>query len=67
MQRGQLLDARAYLLIRGWVDPVLRVEVVDSDDPTPYWLLSTRHPESIAAAIAAARDAAGIKPRTPGK
>lgn len=53
--RGPGLDARAHLVLRGWVDPVLRVEVLDPDDPAPYWLLSTRRPEELAAAIEAAR------------
>ena len=55
LERGPRLDARAYLLIRGWVRPVLRVEVLDPEDPTPYWLISTRHPEKLADAIRAAR------------
>ena len=57
LQRGQKLDARAWLLIRGWVAPVVTVAVVDDGDPTPYWLLSTRNPEALAAAIAQAKDA----------
>lgn len=47
LQRGQKLDARAWLMIRGWIDPVVRVTIEDSQDPTPYWLLSTRHPEKL--------------------
>lgn len=54
-ERGPLLDARAYLLIRGWVGPVLKVEILDPQDPTPYWLISTRRPQELAAAIRAAR------------
>lgn len=61
VQRGQRLDARAYLLIRGWVDPVLKAGVDDVDDPTPYWLVSTRNPAALAAALEATRQ------RTPGK
>ena len=61
MERGQRLDARAYLLIRGWVDPVVRVEVDDAADPTPYWLVSTRNPSELAKALEASRQ------RTPGK
>lgn len=57
-ERGPGLDARAHLLLRGWVDPVARIPVLDADDPTPYWLLSTRRPEELAAAIAAARPVA---------
>lgn len=54
-ERGTRLDARAFLMIRGWVDPVLKVSIEDADDPTPYWLISTRHPERLAQAIEAAR------------
>ncbi|MGV3732902.1 MAG: DUF3093 domain-containing protein [Microcella sp.] len=53
--RGVELDARAHLVLRPDIDPVLRVALDDPDDPTPYWLLSTRQPEQLAAAIAAAR------------
>jgi hypothetical protein len=53
--RGVDLDARAYLCLRGWVDPVLRVEVTDPDDPTPYWVVSTRRPDQLADALRAAR------------
>jgi hypothetical protein len=50
-ERGPLLDARAYLCIRGWVDPVVRVHLADPEDPTPYWLVSTRHPSELSAAL----------------
>ncbi len=58
VQRGRVLDARAWLLIRGWVSPVVRIEVADEGDPTPYWLVSSRHPEQLASAITEARSAA---------
>ena len=51
IERGTGLDARAYLVIRGWIKPVVRVPVVDRADPTPYWLISTRRPKELAAAI----------------
>jgi hypothetical protein len=50
-QRGPNLDARAWLCLRGWIDPVVRVEVLDPEDPTPYWLVSTRNPERLIAAL----------------
>lgn len=50
-ERGVRLDARAYLLIRGWVPGVVRVELDDPSDPTPYWLVSSRHPRRLAAAL----------------
>ena len=50
-QRGTALDARAWLLIRGWVQPVVRIPVNDPNDRAPYWLVSSRHPHKLAAAI----------------
>lgn len=50
-ERGPGLDARAWLCIRGWVDPVVRVVVDDERDPTPYWLVSTRRPEELVKAL----------------
>lgn len=55
IQRGQQLDARAWLLIRGWIGPVVKVENTDPDDPTPYWLVSTRHPDKLVEALAGAK------------
>jgi hypothetical protein len=54
-QRGPGLDARAWLLIRGWVKPVVRIPLTDPSDRAPYWLLSTRHPQELAAAINGSR------------
>jgi hypothetical protein len=45
---GRGLDPTAFVLHRGWVGPVVRVEVTDPEDPTPYWVFSTRHPDRIA-------------------
>jgi hypothetical protein len=47
-------DARAFLLIRPYAPEAVRVRVVDPADPTPYWLVSTRHPRTLAAALTAA-------------
>jgi hypothetical protein len=57
LERGQRLDARAWLLIRGWVAPVVKIELTDPTDPTPYWIVSTRRPNEVVAAIAKARAA----------
>ncbi len=51
LERGRNLDARAWLLIRGWIGPVVKIEIKDPQDPTPYWLVSSRHPEKLAAAV----------------
>ena len=50
-ERGTGLDARAFLVIRGWIRDAVRVPITDSTDPAPYWLVSTRHPNELAAAI----------------
>ena len=50
-ERGTRLDARAWLLLRPWLSAVVRIELTDPADPTPYWLVSTRHPRELAAAL----------------
>ena len=50
-ERGTRLDARAWLKLRGWIPGVVRVPLTDPADPTPYWLVSTRRPEELAAAL----------------
>lgn len=59
LERGRRLDARAWLLIRGWVSPVVKVQLDDPSDPTPYWILSSRRPEQLVAAIESAKAAVG--------
>ncbi len=51
-------DARAYLLLRPYLRRAVRVDVDDPADPTPYWLVSTRRPAQLVAALSAARAAA---------
>lgn len=48
---GREADARAFLLLRPYLKRAVRVTVRDQRDPTPYWLVSTRDPEHLAAAI----------------
>ena len=47
-------DARAYLCLRGGL-PVLQIPITDPADPTPYWIVSTRHPERLLEALHRAR------------
>lgn len=51
-ERGTRLNALAFLCIRGWIDPVVRIEITDPADRTPYWLTSTRRPDKLVAALA---------------
>lgn len=48
---GPQLDPAAFLMHRAWVGPVVRVELIDPDDPTPYWVFSVRDPERLVAAL----------------
>ncbi len=61
-QLGPELDARAYLCLRGWVHRAVRVELHDPLDPTPYWVVSSRRPDQLLAALAAA----GARTSAPG-
>jgi hypothetical protein len=47
-------DARAYLLVRPYLRRAVRVQVTDPADPTPYWLVGTRHPRTLAASLTSA-------------
>jgi len=49
--RGPGLDTRAFLCLRGWVPGGIRVEVRDPEDPTPYWLVSSRRPAELVRAL----------------
>lgn len=48
---GQDADARAYLLLRPYLKKGVRIDLVDPHDPTPYWLISSRRPDRLAAAL----------------
>jgi hypothetical protein len=54
---GVEADARAFLLLRPYLRRSVRVHVLDPEDPVPYWLVSSRHPDRLADALAAAIDA----------
>jgi Protein of unknown function (DUF3093) len=47
---GVAADARAHLVLRPYVKTAVEITLNDQDDPVPYWLLSTRRPQKLAAA-----------------
>jgi hypothetical protein len=49
---GRQLDPAAYVVHRGWVGPMVLLVLDDADDPTPYWLVSCRHPQRVLSALA---------------
>lgn len=52
---GPGLDARTFMLVRGWIHRGVRIDNTDPSDPAPHWIITTRHPSKLAAAIAAAQ------------
>lgn len=59
--RGTGLHPRSWHLIRGGIDGIVVVTVTDPDDPAPSWVISSRTPDRLAAAITRA----GAMQRTP--
>lgn len=60
--RGPEADPHAYFALAGYVRSSVRVRVDDPGDPVPYWLVSTRRPDALAAALVAVRDAGAWEP-----
>lgn len=48
---GRQLDPAAYVQHTPWVGPLLLIVLDDPDDPVPYWLISTRRPAQVLAAL----------------
>jgi hypothetical protein len=51
---GPAAHPLAFVVQRPWVSGVVQVVLDDPADPTPYWIVSSRHPERLAAALSAA-------------
>lgn len=47
----------AFVIQRPWVRGAVRVWLNDDNDPTPYWIISTRRPAELSQALSAAQDA----------
>jgi Protein of unknown function (DUF3093) len=56
--RGPRADPAAYLMARPYLPRSVYIAVDDPAGHRPYWLIGTRRPEELAAAIEAARPAA---------
>ena len=50
-ERGPNLDPAAFKVFQGTVKTAIKIPINDPDDPTPYWLVSTRNPVELAAAL----------------
>jgi hypothetical protein len=49
-------DPLAFVILRSWIPGGVRIDLADPDDPTPYWFVSTRHPDRLVAALERARE-----------
>jgi hypothetical protein len=52
-ERGPGLDPASYKVFQGTVKTALKIIINDRDDPTPYWIISTRKPTQLATVLRA--------------
>ena len=48
---GRQLDPAAFVVSHGWVPEMVMLVLDDPEDPTPYWLVASKHPEQLLAAF----------------
>ena len=46
-ERGPKLDPAAHKVFQGSVKTAVKIPIEDPEDPTPYWLVSSRNPNKI--------------------
>jgi len=51
---GREGDPAAFVSLRPWIGGGVQLWIDDPEDPTPYWVLSSRHPQRVVAAVRAA-------------
>ncbi|MEI6294657.1 MAG: DUF3093 domain-containing protein [Actinomycetes bacterium] len=49
--RGPLSDPAGYMALRFWLSRGVKIEINDPKDPTPYWLISSKKAQPLAAAL----------------
>jgi len=57
--RGPRADPAAHILLRPYLKRAVYVGIADQAEGVPYWLVATRRPEKLAAAIERARAGSG--------
>ena len=48
---GRQLDPAAFVVSHGWVPEMVMLVLNDPEDPTPYWLVASKHPEQLLTAF----------------
>lgn len=51
LQTGPMADRRAFVVSRPWLHTAVLLLVDDPADPTPYWVVGTRRPDQLLAAL----------------
>jgi hypothetical protein len=64
--RGPKADPAAHLLLRPYLKRAVYISLADPSEGVPYWLVATRRPEELAAAIKSARHEPSSYPLSPG-
>jgi Protein of unknown function (DUF3093) len=59
LMRGPRADPAAHVLLRPYLRQAVCLKLADPSDGVPYWLLATRHPDELAAAISRHRTSVG--------
>jgi len=49
--RGPLSDPAGYMALRFWLSRGVKIQINDPKDPTPYWLISSKKAQPLAAAL----------------
>jgi hypothetical protein len=57
--RGPRGDPAAHLMLRPYLKRAVYIELPNSSDGVPYWLIATRHPAELATAIERSRQTVG--------
>lgn len=51
---GREGDPAAFISIRSWIGPGVQLWLDDPEDPTPYWVVSSRRPQAVVDIVRAA-------------
>jgi hypothetical protein len=51
LRRGRDADPAAWMLLRGWIPTAVEIPIIDPEDDTPYWFVSSRHPDALVHAL----------------
>ena len=49
--RGPKINTEAYMQIRFWISTGVKITISDPQDPTPYWLVSSKKAHQLAGAL----------------